>query len=43
MYCLTLVVTDYPAKLSHEALPSQQVMAGTGHMFNMMCPCVVFI
>ena len=29
MYCLTLIVSDYPAKLSHEALPSQQVRAGT--------------
>lgn len=30
MYCLSLIVSDYPAKLSHPALQQQQVL--TSHM-----------
>jgi len=28
MYCLSLIVTDFPAKLSHQGLQQQQVVAG---------------
>jgi hypothetical protein len=30
MYCLSIIVTDYPAKLSNSALPSQQVSMRAG-------------
>ena len=34
MYCLSLIVTDFPAKLSHQGLQQQQVGAG----FSMHIP-----
>ena len=48
MYCLSLIVSDYPAKLSHPALQQQQVPAAHMPPHGMSCflhqfiPCVTF-
>ena len=41
-YCLSLIVTDFPAKLSHQGLQQHQVSTSSAFVSTPRYPCVFF-